>query len=71
MCGLKPFLRAWKEGVRAEALPEGVEAPAGLGRVGERRVEVRAEALSEGVEAPAGLGRAGKGAGFEVQANGL
>ena len=44
MCGLKPFLRAWKPlrgwgvwveghvgGVRAEALSEGVEAPAGLG----------------------------------------
>ena len=57
--------------MRAEALSEGVEAPAGLGRAGERRVEVRAEALSEGVEAPAGLGRAGKGAGFEVQANGV
>jgi len=44
VCGLKPFLRAWKPlrgwgvwveghvgGVRAEALSEGVEAPAGLG----------------------------------------
>jgi hypothetical protein len=31
VCGLKPFLRAWPEGVRAEALSEDVEAPAGLG----------------------------------------
>ena len=30
-CGLKPSLRAWQEGVRAEARPEGVDAPAGLG----------------------------------------
>ena len=33
-CGLKPFPRAWQESVRAEALSEGVEAPAGLGCVG-------------------------------------
>ncbi len=44
-CGLKPFLRAWKEGVRAKALSEGVEAPAGLGRAGEGRVEVQANGL--------------------------
>jgi hypothetical protein len=70
VCGLKPSLKAWKPcgaggvwvergGVRAEALPEGVEAPAGLGCawVGGGS-GVRAKALSEGVEAPAGLGRA-------------
>jgi len=34
VCGLKPFPRAWQESVRAEALSEGVEAPAGLGCVG-------------------------------------
>jgi len=55
---LKPFLRAWQEGVRAKALSEGVEAPAGLGRAWAEGRGVRAKALSEGVEAPAGLGRA-------------
>jgi len=57
VCGLKPFLRAWQEGVRAKALPEGVEAPAGLGCawVGGGS-GVWTEARPEGVEAPAGLG---------------
>jgi hypothetical protein len=71
VCGLKPVLRAWKPlrgwgvwvergGVRAEALPEGVEAPAGLGCawVGGGS-GVWTEARPEGVEAPAGLGCVG------------
>ena len=52
--------------MRAEALSEGVEAPAGLGRAWVERGGVRAEALSEDVEAPAGLGCAWVGGGSGV-----
>ena len=41
--GLKPFLRAWQEGVRAKALSEGVEAPAGLGRAWAEGMQVKVD----------------------------
>ena len=54
VCGLKPVLRAWKPlrgwgvwvergGVRAEALPEGVEAPAGLGHTRAKGMQVKVD----------------------------